>query len=192
MNDIQSCKERRECPKLISRQYYFEPNPDTIDEWRRKGFYKGPLDHRVVFVCESPGNKHKTKNKVEPRLCWNNTPQDRRFEEVRKAFGFINCYITNTVKCGVRRGNQHNDNEIAACRRFLLRELQLIEPMVVVGVGDNAFRTLREKILPMLAEAPVVFQITHFSARGRKVECWEREFPELRRLLGRLKPRKDW
>ena len=102
------------------------------------------------------------------------------------------CYITNSVKCGVRSGGRHSDDEVANCRRFLAQELHLLAPLVAVGMGGNAYRTLRQEVLPLLDCPPVVFEITHYSARGDVWSRWEREFAELSRLLTRLRPRAEW
>ncbi len=192
MADIRSCKERRTCPSLKSRRYYFEPNPVSAAEWRALHLYSGPIDRRVVFVCESPGPQFASEDQADPARCWAKTGRDRRFKIARERYGFISCYLTNTVKCGVRSGSRHCDSEVTACRGFLVRELQLLKPIVAVGVGRNAYRTLREATLPFLDLPPTIFEVTHYSARGDVWPRWEQEFTELRRLLSRLKPRAEW
>jgi len=197
MAKIRTCKEKppSPCQELTSRRYYFEPNPSTAQEWRAEGFYLSGIDPRVVFVCESPGKfGAEDKDQTEPSRCFAkaNTSWDRRFRDTLKKHGYGNCYMTNTVKCGVRKGNRHTELELSACSCFLVRELDLLEPLVAVGVGENAHRTLRQDVLPRLRCPPVCFQITHFYARRDVDARWEREFAELKRLLARLKPRSDW
>ena len=143
-------------------------------------------------MCESPGPQFASVNEAGPSRCWAKTTQDERFRRAREKYGFADCYITNIVKCGVRTGGRHTDDELAACRVFLARELELLRPLVAVGVGGNAYRTLRADILPVLDSPPVVFEITHYSACGNVRSRWERELTELRRLLGRLKLRAEW
>lgn len=193
MTKIRACKKRGTCPCLTSRSYYFEPNPFTAREWQvEQHAYLSGIDRRVVFVCESPGRRFASKNEWPPSRCWAKTSQDERFRRARKRYGFINCYITNTVKCGVRRGARHTNEQLSACRDFLIRELKLLQPLVVLAVGGNAHRTLYQDIVPRLDPPPVLFRITHYSARGDLGSKWEREFAELERLLTRLKPRSDW
>lgn len=192
MTEIRACKEAHTCRSLLSRSLYFEPNPATAEKWRADRVYQSGIDPRVVFVCESPGPRFTSQNEAAPSRCWVTTWQDKRFRDTLKEYGFVNCYITNTVKCGPRRGTRHTREELSSCRIFLVRELELIKPSVVVGVGGNAHQTLREDVLPCLQCPPVLCQITHYSAR-RGVELkWEREFAELKRLLRRLKPRSEW
>jgi len=190
--DIRGCKEARTCQLLSVRSYYFEPNPETADEWRSQGAYLGELDHRVVFVCESPGPSGKGEDASEAKRCWAESPRDRRFQGVREKYGLQDCYITNTVKCGVRQGARHTNDEFSACIGFLAEELDLIRPLLAVGVGGNALYALRRWALPRLTVPPVLFEITHYSTRRNPWEAWDREFPELRRLLSRLKPRSEW
>ena len=192
MAEIRQCKEAQTCPQLTSRRYYFEPNPITTHEWQASGFYLGDIYRRVVFVCESPGPQFASANETSPSRCWAKTAQDARFQEVRESHGFAGCYITNSVKCGVRAGSRHTDEELSACRVFLVRELDLLRPVVAVGMGANAYRTLRRDVLPILKSPPVLFEVTHYSARGDVRGRWEREFAELARLLIRLRPRSEW
>jgi hypothetical protein len=61
-----------------------------------------------------------------------------------------------------------------------------------VGVGGNAYRTLRRNVVPTMKRPPVLFQVTHYAAWRERESAWELEFPELVRLLDRLKPESDW
>jgi uracil-DNA glycosylase family 4 len=179
LNDIAACKAACTCPALRLRAQYFEPNPRTLDQWQAGGRYLH-LDRRVVFVCESPGPRCAADG---PFRGWSIGRHDARFLEARLRYGFADCYLTNVVKCGVRTGRQHTPEELAACRRFLLRELAWINPRVAVGVGGNAYRGLVQALAEM-ANAPIPFRITHYSARGRVWGKWRLEFAELQRLAG--------
>jgi hypothetical protein len=186
LDDIRQCKAAKTCPNLKIRQYYFEPNPFTISAWKQKNLYKKDIDRRLIFVCESPGPsapKNSLKS-IEP--CFFSSPRDARFEETRRKYGFENCYITNTVKCGVRFSSKHNQSEVVACRGFLVREIEFINPQVLVGVGANAYRTLRTDTLAHIKNPPVLFQVTHYSSRRNPHKSWESEFQELLRLLSKL------
>jgi uracil-DNA glycosylase len=192
LGDIQACKTKRTCPTLTTRQFYFEPNSRTALTWEERGCFLDPMDYRVMFVCESPGPSAGKGYAADLKPCFSDSPRDRRFQDARKKYALANCYITNTVKCGVRKGAKHSLNEIEACRTFLLREINLIQPMIIVGVGGNAFQTLRTEILKHLPTAPILFQITHYSSRRNPWDSWDNEFPELLRLLDRLRPPNRW
>lgn len=192
MDDILKCKKARRCPSLDIRQYYFEPNPSTIADWKIKNLFVEGIDRRVVFVCESPGSSAHKAPIGSVETCFYQSPRDKRFEEARCKYDLQNCYITNTVKCGVRQGAKHTQSEVEACRSFLVREIDLIRPQVVVGVGNNAYHTIRTDTVSYLEAPPIVFQITHYSSRRNPWESWDAEFPELRRLLSRLRPVEEW
>ena len=192
LQEIRRCKEARTCRSLTVRPYYFEPNPETADIWRLQGCFLREIDRRVVFVCESPGPSDNRRKSAAAQQCWAGSPRDKRFQEVRSKYGLQNCYITNSVKCGVRRGTRHTDAELENCIRFLAQELELVKPMVAVGVGGNAMHALKRLGTPSPSVSPVLFQITHYSTRRDPWRTWDNEFPELLRLLSRLKPRSEW
>ena len=193
MNDIMECKASKRCPSLKIRQFYFEPNPFTISRWKsEKGLFAKVIDRRVVFVCESPGPSAHESQIGSIETCFYNSPRDDRFGKARLKYGLANCYMTNTVKCGVRRGTKHTQSEVESCRGFLVREIDLLRPQIVVGVGGNAYRTIRTDTLSHLETPPVMFQITHYSSRRNPWESWDSEFPELLRLLSRLRPVAEW
>ena len=183
--DIQKCKKAdRTCPSLKTRQFYFEPNSHTTPIWKEGGWFSEHIDNRLMFICESPGPSAKEGNAEDPKPCFYDSPRDLRFQKVRQDYGLANCYITNTVKCGVRQGGKHSRAEVEACREFLLREIDLVEPMIIVGVGANAFRTLRTEVLGHLKHlktTPILFPITHYSSRRNTSDAWDNEFPELGR-----------
>lgn len=183
LSEIRACKNQRTCSSLRSRSYYFEPNPITAGEWQAARLFCGPLDRRVVFVCESPGPQFNSVNNSQPSRCWSKTWQDERFRRVRAKYGFLDCYLTNTVKCGVRSGAHHSRCEVESCRGFLLRELCTIRPQVVVAVGGNAWRTLRSDVLPLMGHPPLLFKITHYSARRDVWARWRTEFTGLQSLI---------
>lgn len=193
LREISACKGARTCPQLQVRSFYFEPNPETIEAWQQDGCYQGALDRRVVFVCESPGPSGSGYTSIDVRRCFKESGRDKRFKRLRQDMGLDQCYITNTVKCGVRQGRVHTDKEFQACVGFLVRELDLLQPMVAVGIGGNAMWALRTWIIPRLQLAPpVLFQMTHYAARGDVWRAWKPGAAELQRLLDRLQPRASW
>jgi uracil-DNA glycosylase family 4 len=193
LKDMRLCKAKKTCPGLRVRTYYFEPNPETAIEWLQEDLYKDGIDSRVVFVCESPNRSSKGSNFKGVERDWVvSGGTGKRFMEVRKTYGLENCYITNSVKCGTRKGSRHTDSELHSCGKFLIRELELIHPLVVVAVGGNAMYSLRKHVFPQLKVPPCLFQITHYAARGNVWESWQPEFENLMRLISRLKPRSQW
>jgi DNA polymerase len=52
------------------------------------------------------------------------------------------CYITNVVKCRPPGNRDPQPDEIAACRPYLEQQLDLIDPLVVVTLGNFAAKLL--------------------------------------------------
>jgi hypothetical protein len=103
------------------------------------------------------------------------------------------------AQTGIEGGKwKTNDNTIeerlpeGRWSKFLEQEIILIEPLLIVGVGTNAFQSLRRFVVDILEVPPVLFQVTHYSSRRNPWDDWGKEFPELLRLLSRLRPRRDW
>jgi uracil-DNA glycosylase family 4 len=141
-----------------------------------------------MFVCESPSAWADRGESSEPVQCFVATKRDKRFQDVREEFGFADCYITNSVKCGPRRDKVHTEQEITSCRGFLIREIRLINPLVVVGVGGAATYAL-DRLVPQMEKPPALFSITHYSRRGSLEDLgsvWARQFAELLALLRQL------
>ncbi len=200
---IKECKEKvqpPECKGLRNRAHYFEPNPLTAGLWNEEKQFIEAIDTRLVFVCESPGSRKKEYETTDVVRCWNPKHKPSQdFLQVLNNNGFENCYITNAIKCGVREKGKHPPKHIINCHKFLIEELQLIQPQVAVAVGGNSLFYLREYVIPEMIRKellpPVLFQITHYSMRGKtddKKKRWKKEFAELECLLKVIKPRSIW
>ncbi|CAA9526656.1 MAG: Domain often clustered or fused with uracil-DNA glycosylase / Uracil-DNA glycosylase, putative family 6 [uncultured Sphingosinicella sp.] len=108
-------------------------------------FGEGPLDARIMFVGEQPGDQEDLAGK--PFVGPAGQLLDRALVEAgvdRSA-----TYVTNAVKHfkfeqrGKRRIHQKPDApEIAACRWWIEQERSLIRPPVTVALGATAARSL--------------------------------------------------
>ena len=52
------------------------------------------------------------------------------------------CYICNVVKCHPERNRNPEPDEVAACNPFLLGQLDTIQPVVILALGNFAAQTL--------------------------------------------------
>ncbi|MGH2511710.1 MAG: uracil-DNA glycosylase family protein, partial [Candidatus Limnocylindrales bacterium] len=132
---------------------------------------------------------------VDGYRCWSgyNARNTDRFTEYRMRYGFQNCFITNVVKCGVQ-GGKPDEHDIKRCAGFLYRELALVDPSVIVCVGQKTRDMLELSMSTwpnQLSSAPEIIYMTHYSAasRGMSVEelwrRWDREAIEIRQELRR-------
>lgn len=98
---------------------------------------EGHSDTEVVFVGEGPG--------------FNEDQQGRPFvgaaggllNELLKAIGWRReeVYITNVVKCRPPQNRDPESAEIAACAPYLHRQLEVLDPALVVTLGRHSLQT---------------------------------------------------
>ena len=98
---------------------------------------EGDPDTEVVFVGEGPGQ--------------NEDRQGRPFvgaagELLDELIGLVGwrreeVFITNVVKCRPPGNRDPEPDEIAACRPYLERQLQVLDPAVVVTLGRHSLQT---------------------------------------------------
>lgn len=111
-------------------------------------FSDGPAGAVVVFVGEAPGDREDLKGR--PFVG----PAGQLFEQALGEAGIdrAGVYLTNAVKhfkfvrAGKRRIHQKPDaSEVKACKPWLLRELDLIRPRLIVALGATAAQSLLGK-----------------------------------------------
>ena len=117
-------------------------------------FGEGPLDARIMFVGEQPGDQEDLAGK--PFVG----PAGQLFDRALADAGVDRAatYVTNAVKHfkferrGKRRIHQKPDGgEIAACRWWIEQERALIRPPVTVALGATAARSLFGKVVTISA-----------------------------------------
>ena len=54
-------------------------------------------------------------------------------------------YIANAVKCRPPGNRTPSDDELAACRSFLVKQIELTQPRLIVALGSSAAKTLLRK-----------------------------------------------
>ena len=99
---------------------------------------EGPLDARVMVVGEAPGKKEDEQGR--PFVG----PAGQLLNQLLGLAGLerSQVYITNVVKCRPPGNRDPRDEEIEACLPYLLRQIRLIQPGLIIAVGRHAGRTL--------------------------------------------------
>jgi uracil-DNA glycosylase family 4 len=96
----------------------------------------------LLFVGEAPG--HQEDLAGEPFVGRSGKLLDRlMLEEV--GLTRDRCYIANVVKCRPPQNRNPAPAEIEACRPYLEEQIALIEPAVVVTLGNFATRLLLDR-----------------------------------------------
>jgi DNA polymerase len=101
---------------------------------------------RLVFVGEAPG--HDEDAQGEPfvgRAGQLLTEIITRGMKLRRE----DVYIANVIKCRPPGNRNPEPDEVASCEPFLIRQLELIGPQVIVALGKFAAQTLLRSKTPI-------------------------------------------
>lgn len=101
-------------------------------------FGEGNPQARLVFVGEGPGAEE--DNSGRPFVG----RAGQLLDKIIIAIGFKreDVYIANIVKCRPPGNRTPERDEVETCEPFLLRQLALIRPEVIVALGSPAFQCL--------------------------------------------------
>jgi uracil-DNA glycosylase family 4 len=93
----------------------------------------------LMFVGEAPGRDEDLQG--EPFVGRSGKLLDRLMAE-ELGIDRSSCFIANTLKCRPPDNRDPLPGEVATCRHFLDRQVELIDPKVVVTLGNFAARAL--------------------------------------------------
>ncbi len=104
-------------------------------------FGMGSPKARLLFVGEGPGAEEDRQGL--PFVGRSGQLLDRLLAE-ELGVTRDHCYIANVVKCRPPGNRDPKPDEIAACRPWLDRQIELLDPAVVVTLGKFAAQVLLE------------------------------------------------
>ncbi|HMD47326.1 MAG TPA: uracil-DNA glycosylase [Acidimicrobiales bacterium] len=102
-------------------------------------FGVGDPEADLLFVGEGPGREEDLAG--EPFVGRSGKLLDRLMAE-EIGLERAGCYIANVVKCRPPANRDPRPEEIEACRPYLERQVEIIDPLVVVTLGNFATRLL--------------------------------------------------
>ncbi|HXW82615.1 MAG TPA: uracil-DNA glycosylase [Acidimicrobiales bacterium] len=102
-------------------------------------FARGNPDAALMFVGEGPGEQEDRQGL--PFVGRSGQLLDRLILE-EMGLERDSCYIANTVKCRPPGNRDPLPDEIEACWPYLERQLELVDPKVVVTLGNFATKLL--------------------------------------------------
>ncbi|GMQ91373.1 MAG: hypothetical protein BMS9Abin11_0681 [Gammaproteobacteria bacterium] len=107
---------------------------------KRKQAVVGVGDHNAdwMFVGEAPGAEEDRQG--EPFVG----PAGKLLNAMLFALGLkrADVYIANVLKCRPPQNRDPQANEVEACEPYLLRQIELIQPRVIVALGRHAAHSL--------------------------------------------------
>lgn len=96
---------------------------------------EGQLAARVMFVGEAPGRSEDEKGR--PFVGAAGKILDQMLE--RAGIPRSQVFITNVVKCRPPNNRVPEEDEVAACRPYLERQVALIRPRIICILGRTAY-----------------------------------------------------
>lgn len=170
-------------------------------------FGEGPADSQIMFVGEQPGDVEDLAGR--PFIG----PAGKVFDEAAAAAGIDRrqIYVTNAVKHfkyerrGKRRIHMRPDaGEVAHCRWWVAKEIEIIRPRIVVALGATAYLSLTGESRPIaevrgmpipMQEDRMLLVTTHPAAilrmpdedlKVRSLEAFRSDMAGVRRLFDTL------
>jgi uracil-DNA glycosylase family 4 len=120
-------KEIMSCTKCRLHKYRKNPVPG-----------EGPLNAKVMVVGEAPGKNEDLQGRPFVGAAGQLLNKLLELAGLRRE----EVYITNVVKCRPPGNRDPQEDEIAACLPYLIRQIKLIKPKLIIAVGRHAARTL--------------------------------------------------
>ena len=153
---------------------------------------EGPEDAKIMFIGEGPG--------------YNEDQQGRPFvgpsgRLLEKWLALINLtrdevYIANVIKCRPPNNRDPLASEVGACRPFLDRQIELIDPRLIATLGRHSMERYfpRARITKVHGRARregsrvylPLFHPAYILRNARAAEAAEADFKKIPRLLERL------
>ena len=101
---------------------------------------------RLMFVGEGPGRDEDLQG--EPFV---GRAGQLLNDIITKGMGLRreDVYIANVVKCRPPENRNPEPDEVAACEPFLKKQIDLVRPEVIVGLGKFAVQTLMQSKVPI-------------------------------------------
>lgn len=134
-------------PKPIDPQHRLRVLEETVRNCNRCGlhrertqavFARGTGSSGLVFVGEGPGADEDAQG--YPFVGKAGQLLDRMIAAM--GFDRNEVYVCNIVKCRPPNNRKPETDEIAACRPFVVEQLELIQPQVIVALGATAVQGL--------------------------------------------------
>ena len=173
------CADCRNCPLAETRT--------------RLVFGVGREDAEVLFVGEGPGEQEDRQG--EPFVG----PAGKLLDDMLAMIGLDRrrVYIANVVKCRPPHNRDPQPDEQAACRGWLDRQIELIQPKLIVCLGriaaraliDPGFRITREHGQWFERGGRRIMATYHPSALLRDVSKQPEAFMDLRELRKEIRER---
>lgn len=159
---------------------------------RHPVIHRGSLRPRVLFVGEAPGA---SEDRVGVPFVG---AAGKRLDRLMGQLGLLESEfaVVNVIKCRPP-GNVFSDEAARACRPFLARQIEFLQPIMIVTLGVAALSAFRPDLLPISRASGwlsrwkglLFFPMIHPAAAARSGTLrrrWEHDGKSLAKVLSRL------
>ncbi len=128
---------------------------------------EGNLNARIMLIAQAPGEKEDREGRMFIG------PSGKVLDELLSEAGVNRqeLYMTNLVKCMLPKYRKPKEDEIEACSYYLNKEIELINPKILVPLGYYATQYIFQKY-GVLLPAKVKFSSVYgklFLAKDKKI-----------------------
>ena len=109
-------------------------------------FGHGPIPCNLMIIGEGPGEQEDLSGKPFVGRA------GQLLTKILDAVGInreTDAFIANTVKCRPPENRTPELTEIEACKPFLIQQIQLVKPKVLILLGSPALKTILEEKVPI-------------------------------------------
>ncbi|MCD6113852.1 MAG: uracil-DNA glycosylase [Thermoprotei archaeon] len=119
-------REIKECKKCRLHKYRKNPVPG-----------EGSLNAKIMFIGEAPGAKEDEQGRPFVGAA------GKLLTTLLESIGLKreNVFITNVVKCRPPHNRDPLDDEISACLPYLVEQINIIKPRIIVTLGRISTKT---------------------------------------------------
>jgi uracil-DNA glycosylase len=154
--------------------------------------HRGSLRPRVLFIGEAPGASEDRDGVPFVGAA------GKRLDKLVARLGLLESEfaVVNVIKCRPP-GNKLTDESARACRPFLARQVEFLQPIMIVTLGVAALAAFKPALLPITHAAGwlskwrglLFFPMIHPAAAARSNALrrrWEHDGKSLEKILSRL------
>ena len=99
---------------------------------------EGQLSAKIMFIGEAPGKNEDLKGKPFVGAAGRILDQAMQKAGIERS----EVFITNVVKCRPPNNRVPEDDERAACRPYLQRQISLLSPKIICILGSTAYSSI--------------------------------------------------
>lgn len=108
-------------------------------------FGEGNPEAKLVFIGEAPGEKEDLQGR--PFVGPAGSQLTRYIKEI--GFSREEVFISNIVKCRPPENRDPAPDEIQTCEPYLIKQIEIIQPVLICALGKYAAQTLVGQKLPI-------------------------------------------